>query len=554
MSADAYPDELRLGLAPDDITVRPRGRQLYILFQDYTPTETIERVISEWNLQFPARGDADIAYPQGRAQRWMEVPREQSLRETARGLLDHSHVRLASPVYRQEKRPGNLDAVAPKPGEMIVSFRHHALGGRHANVVRYLRRRGYWQDHESSRLLHPLVHFRVRAGSDGDAGFEVLEGLIDRRDFVEDIEWAELNWMQLIPECSVAHPAAVCQEEPWSRAAILLDEAHEKAGTGSTETLIGIIDGGFDLGHPAIASAFSGARLHRHFSSAGVSNDAGITSLDRTTGHATAVTGIIAANGGGRVGIAPGCSVVPIKLRFDESDGVSAGKAFRYAAEAKLHVINISLTLAVTNTLSVCVLDAHSAGCLICAPAGNGIPSLGDVGVSYPARMAEVIAVGAADTNMMRKQPTSPDNENWFSRYGNPGQVWAPGVHIQTADARAGLGFNEGGPHRHWEYCGFDYRGNALGDCAGDFICVFPGTSAATAHVSGLAALLRSCNPTLSADQLRAVIETTSRVRPGPPRTDCRLIDCSAAVDAVWPSPPAFPGAPTTTAVRHHPD
>jgi hypothetical protein len=124
----------------------------------------------------------------------------------------------------------------------------------------------------------------------------------------------------------------------------------------------------------------------------------------------------------------------------------------------------------------------------------------------YPARNPLVIACGGSDQSDNRKRPASPDGECWGANFGPGISVVAPAVLCTTTDIRGAAGYNaNGGP-----FAGPCVVYPTGGDVAGDYFFVFNGTSAATPHVAGFAALLASAYPTLTNFEIRAIIERTA--------------------------------------------
>jgi subtilisin family serine protease len=135
----------------------------------------------------------------------------------------------------------------------------------------------------------------------------------------------------------------------------------------------------------------------------------------------THVAGIIGARRGACVGIAPGCSLLSLKVLGHSGMGSNdaVAQAVSFAAEAKADIICMSLGSARPDAqLHDAIKRAHAQGVIIVCAAGN------DGGaVDYPAAFAETIAVGAVDKS---------GNACEFSSRGKEISVAAPGEDITS--------------------------------------------------------------------------------------------------------------------------
>ena len=114
-------------------------------------------------------------------------------------------------------------------------------------------------------------------------------------------------------------------------------------------------------------------------------------------GHGTHVAGLIAADGG-IASIAPGATIMPVKVLDAASSGteLALAEGLVFAADAGADVINMSLSFSAgyfpSQLLQSAVNHAASRGAVMVAAAGNDGSQL----VAYPAAFRDVIAVGAS--------------------------------------------------------------------------------------------------------------------------------------------------------------
>lgn len=212
--------------------------------------------------------------------------------------------------------------------------------------------------------------------------------------------------------------------------------------------------------------------------------------------HGTHVASTIAEatnNGEGVAGLAFGCALMPVKVLDSSGDGfffdVAEGVDFAVGHGAK--VINLSLGGDFADeTLRRAIERAIGAGVVVVAAAGND----GRDGLSFPASMPGVIAVGAVDVRKHRAA---------YSNFGKDLDVVAPGGDLDRDDD------GDGRPDGVLQQT-FDPDAAAVTGRFDDFAYFFvDGTSSATPHVAALAGLLIRQGITNPA-AVKAAIESTA--------------------------------------------
>lgn len=250
-------------------------------------------------------------------------------------------------------------------------------------------------------------------------------------------------------------------------------------------------------------------------------------------GHGTHVAGTIIQstnNNTGVAGVAFNARLLPIKALGADGNGSYDNiiKSIAYAVREGARVINLSLAgRTPSQALQDAVQLAHSRGVVVIAAAGNS-----NSAVEYPAGYDEfVIAVGATDF-ANQKAP--------YSNFGPQVDLVAPGGNVRVDLNNDGYG--DGVLQQTFAASGngFSYR-------------FFEGTSMASPHVAGLAALLLSVQPNLTpADVERIMADTATKNLGAPEQYGAGLIQAASALAAVGGQPlPATntpaPQAPTLT-------
>ncbi len=196
---------------------------------------------------------------------------------------------------------------------------------------------------------------------------------------------------------------------------------------GAPDIVIAIVDTGVSKDHEDLA-----AKLLPGYDFVNDDNDP-----DDDQGHGTHCAGIAAAitnNGIGIAGMAPNCSIMPVKVLdefgFGNTQGIADGITF--AANNGAHVISLSLGGGgASDAMRDACTYAITRGAIPIAAAGNH----GTTQMIYPAGFPNVMAVTNTDQN---------DNRNFNSAYGDWVDVAAPGTNIMSTLPGNSYGYNTG--------------------------------------------------------------------------------------------------------------
>ncbi len=505
-----YPRSIPVGTGNYRTVYQLQDSDLLLQFDANMPDERIDEFLKARKLEPRAtetlrRGDDML---RAARMRWVRAPGgATAAHELARSLLERGEVAMAAPIYFAEGQ-GRESAASPLPDTVVVRFRDETSSERASRQIEEL---GLVRNKVMSELLKPFHYFAL--GPQQRRKQDTFE-LVERVRRLPGVVLVEFDWLKLETYQQVT-PNDTFWANQWDMARIGMPNAWD-VETGTATVVVAIIDSGFDLAHPDLVFTANTAPNYTHFNAeeALAGNPPPYNAGPSGVPHGTACAGLAAAainNNAGVAGVAGGCSIMPVRLgTIPSSDRVAAG--INWAANHGALVGSLSLTTTATAAATTAVANAWAAGMVLCAATGNGGSNASSPPVGFPANHANVIAVGASDQADERKRPASADGESWGSQYGAEIDVIAPGVRLWTTDEQGNNGYNlNGGPA---SIAGVNYASS--GDAAGNYYALFGGTSGATPHVAGLAALLFSAYPALTNQQVRDIIERTcDKVNPG---------------------------------------
>jgi subtilisin family serine protease len=254
------------------------------------------------------------------------------------------------------------------------------------------------------------------------------------------------------------------------------------AGYDGKGVKVAVLDTGVDTTHPDLASAVTASK---DFTSSGGTDD--------KVGHGTHVAATLAGSGtrsdGRYKGVAPGAGILNAKVLDDNGEGSDSSviAGLEWAAGQGAKVANLSLgqedtpgedpVEAAVNALS------KSTGMLTVAAAGNEGPDAGTVG--SPGAAESALTVGAVDgeDRLADFSSTGPTADNALKP-----DLTAPGVDIVSAKAAHGY----------------------LGDPAADGYVSMSGTSMATPHAAGAAAILAQRHPDWTGARIKQALTAST--------------------------------------------
>ena len=260
-----------------------------------------------------------------------------------------------------------------------------------------------------------------------------------------------------------------------------------QAGLDGKGVKVAVLDTGYDQAHPDLKQSVESSKSF-------VPEE----SVQDLQGHGTHVASTIAGSGaastGGKVrkGVAPGASLLVGKVLDNSGSGydswILAGMEWAIANGAK--VVSMSLGGAAPSdgsdplSKAVDTMSANS-GTLFVIAAGNAGPNA--TTVTFPGAATSALTVGAVDRDGALA-PFSSRGPRLGDRMVKP-EVTAPGVGIVAARA----------------------AGTHIGSDLGEYYTGLSGTSMATPHVAGAAAIVAQKHPTWTGQQLKNALVSSAR-------------------------------------------
>ncbi|MBI2774120.1 MAG: S8 family serine peptidase [Chloroflexi bacterium] len=285
----------------------------------------------------------------------------------------------------------------------------------------------------------------------------------------------------------------------WGLRKAFVDKAWDTV-RGSANVTVAILDTGVDGTHPDLV----GALVPGTTFVVQPSSECAVGTTSDDNSHGTHVAGVVGAtgnNGTGIAGVAFGVRIMPLKVLDCTGQGnlSDVANGMIWAVDHGARIVNLSLGSAFDSpTLRSAVTYATQRNVLVvsavgnCGTSGDRCTSLNEL--QYPAAYPEVLAVGATDTD---------DSVAFFSSRNSTTDVTAPGRRIVSTTPTYQT-----------------YLSRSTSNPATLTYASFSGTSQAAPLVAGVAALIWSADPSLTATQVYSRITSTADDLGAPGRDD----------------------------------
>ncbi|WP_247048718.1 S8 family serine peptidase, partial [Arthrobacter rhizosphaerae] len=446
------------------VTFTPKADEAMITFQDRPTSDAVRDIVRDTPVLSLSEG---MDLERGFAAVYL-TPGE-DMAAAARSLEARPEVSGSLPVMIDE----NGAARYFLPDELTVQFKEE-VGQEQAEAI--------IQEHRSRVVVQQRTPgYYTLAVPAGTGLFEAIREFSDLDD-VEFAEPSEVSFNSALPY--------IPDDAEFGRLWGLHNTAQNVNGTAGTadadidatgawdvtrghpNVIVAVIDTGADLDHPDLQPNLL-PRGTEDWDFADLNDPV----PDDQDGHGTHVAGTVVGtdNTAGVIGVAPGCRVMPLRVNLQTGMNQNRADAINYvgtqavANPARRYVINCSWRMNGDHAgVRTAIQNTVNRNVVIVFAAGNANTNT-DITPQFPGVYPEVVSVAALDQR---------DRKASFSNFGTNVDVAAPGVNIWSTMPNDTFGFLDG-------------------------------TSMASPHAAGVAALIWSRHQHLSNAQVREVLEGT---------------------------------------------